>query len=255
MNRFDLSGKASIVTGAGRGIGRSIALGYAEAGSNVVLCARTQSELEMVAEEVRAKGVDALVVPCDVSDGAQIRAVVDAAVDRFGAIDVLVNNAGLTVKTPAEDYSLEDWNRIIQVNLTGVFLFAQCVGRQMIGQRRGRIINIGSVAARTAITDSVAYCASKAGVDMVTKVLAVEWAKHGVQVNAIGPAYIETPQVKAIADARAGFADNIARRTPMGRLGQPDEIVGAAIFLASDAASYVTGETVTVDGGWTAYGF
>lgn len=255
MNRFDLNGKTSIITGAGRGIGRSIALGYAEAGSNLVLCARSEDELAAVAEEAGKHGVDALAVPCDVSDPQQIQATVDAAVDRFGAVDVLVNNAGLTVKSPAEDYSLDDWNRILQVNLTGVFLFAQCAGRQMIRQGSGRIINISSIAARTAITGSVAYCASKAGVDMVTKVLAVEWARHGVQVNAIGPAYIETPLVKAITDVRADFADNIRRRTPMARLGKPDEIVGAAIFLASGAASYMTGETVMVDGGWTAYGF
>lgn len=255
MNRFDLSGKTSIITGAGRGIGRSIALGYAEAGSNLVLCARTVGELETLADEARRHGVEALAVPCDVSDPQQIQAAVDAAVERFGGVDVLVNNAGLTVKTPAEDYNLEDWNRVLQVNLTGVFLFAQSVGRQMIRQGSGRIVNISSIAARTAITGSVAYCASKAGVDMVTKVLAVEWARHGVQVNAIGPAYIETPLVKAITDTRADFADNIRRRTPMARLGKPDEIVGAAIFLASDAASYMTGETVMVDGGWTAYGF
>ncbi|WP_290652010.1 glucose 1-dehydrogenase [Aquisalimonas sp.] len=255
MGVFDLSGSTALVTGAGRGIGRSIALGLAEAGSNVALCSRTRSELEEVANGVRAFGVEALIVPCDVTDPTAIQQAVDATVAMFTRIDVLVNNAGLTVKKPAEDYTLEDWSRILDVNLTGVFLFAQAVGRQMIRQGGGRIINISSIASETAITGSVAYCASKGGVKMVTRVLAAEWARHGIRVNAIAPAYTQTPLVKALTEAREGFADAVCQRTPMNRLGRPEEMVGAAVYLASDASSYVTGETLMVDGGWTSFGF
>ena len=255
MRLFDLSGHSAIVTGAGRGIGRSIALGLAEAGCNLALCSRTPRELEEVAAAARGFGVDARAFPCDVTRPEEIQQAVEAAVEHFTRIDILVNNAGLTVKKPAEDYTTEDWRQIIDVNLTGVFLMAQAVGRQMIHQGDGRIINISSIAAETAITGSVAYCASKGGVKMVTRVLAAEWADRGIRVNAIAPAYTETPLVKAITDSRAGFADAIRQRTPLKRLGLPEEMVGAAIFLAADASSYVTGETIMVDGGWTAFGF
>ncbi len=255
MNLFDLSGQVSLVTGAGRGIGRSIALGLAESGSDLVLCSRSRKELEEVAAEARKLGVRALVTPCDVTDASQIAAAVDAAIQEYGRIDVLINNAGLTIKKPAEELPLEDWQTIINVNLTGVFLMAQAVGRHMLRQGSGRIINISSIAAKTGITGSVAYCASKGGVDMVTKTLAVEWAERGVRVNGLAPAYTETPLVKAITDAKAGFADRVKNRTPMNRMARPEEMVGTAIFLASEASSYVTGETVMVDGGWAAHGF
>lgn len=255
MTFFDLSGQVSLVTGAGRGIGRSIALGLAEAGSDLVLCSRSREELEEVAVEARKLGVRAFVSPCDVTDADQITAAVDAAIQEYGRIDVLINNAGLTIKKPAEELPLEDWQTIINVNLTGVFLMAQAVGRHMLKQGSGRIINISSIAAKTGITGSVAYCASKGGVDMVTKTLAVEWADRGVRVNGLAPAYTETPLVKAITDARADFADRVKNRTPMNRMARPEEMVGTAIFLASEASSYITGETVMVDGGWTAYGF
>ncbi|SFR77795.1 gluconate 5-dehydrogenase/2-deoxy-D-gluconate 3-dehydrogenase [Marinobacter daqiaonensis] len=254
MSLFDLSGQVSLITGAGRGIGRSIALGLAEAGSDVVLCSRSQEELEAVAVEVRKHGVRALVTPCDVRDPGQISAVVDQAIDEFGRIDVLVNNAGLTIKKPAEELPLDDWQTIIDVNLTGVFLMAQAVGRHMLSQRGGRIINISSIAAKTGLSGSSAYCASKGGVDMLTRTLAVEWAERGVRVNGLAPAYTETPLVKAITDTRADFAERVQNRTPMKRMARPDEMVGTAIFLASEASSYVTGETIMVDGGWTALG-
>lgn len=254
-NLFDLSGRCTLVTGAGRGIGREIAKAFAEAGSDLVLCSRTQAELDAMAAELSGHGVQVLPIACDVTDQASVQAMVDRAVDKLGRIDVLVNNAGMTTKKPAEDYTPEDWEKIIAVNLTGVFFVAQAVGRHMIRERAGRIINISSIAAQTAITGSVAYCASKGGVNMVTRVLAAEWAQYGIRVNGLAPAYTETPLVKAITEARADFADRVKARTPMGRMARPEEMVGAAIFLASDASSYVTGETVHVDGGWTALGF
>ncbi|MCC5858830.1 MAG: SDR family oxidoreductase [Ectothiorhodospiraceae bacterium] len=255
MKLFDLSGKTALVTGAGRGIGRSLALGLAEAGSNLVLCSRSRDELDAVAREAEAFGVEAAVAPCDVTDAGQVDAAVHAGVERFGGIQVLINNAGLTVKKPAEELPLEDWQHVINVNLTGVFLVAQRVGRQMIRQGEGSIINISSIAASTALRGSLAYCASKGGVQMVTRVLAVEWAPHGVRVNALAPAYTETPLVKALTDSRPDFAEAVRRRTPMQRMARAGEMVGAAVFLASGASSYVTGETVHVDGGWTACGF
>ncbi|MCC5812073.1 MAG: glucose 1-dehydrogenase [Ectothiorhodospiraceae bacterium] len=255
MNRFDLAGKVSLVTGAGRGIGRSIALGLAEAGSDLVLSSRSRDELETVADEVRAMGRSALVAPCDVTEAGEVEAAVNQAVEHFGDIHVLINNAGMTVKQPAEHLALADWQRIIDVNLTGVFLMAQAVGRRMLDQGSGSIVNISSIAAETALSGSLAYCASKGGVNMLTKVLAVEWASRGVRVNGLAPAYTETPLVKAITDSKEGFADRVRARTPLGRLARPEEMVGAAIFLASDASTYVTGETLRVDGGWTAYGF
>lgn len=255
MTRFDLSGKVSLVTGAGRGIGHSIALGLAEAGSDLVLCSRSEKELAEVAREAASLGVRTLVAPCDVTDPQQVQQAVDAAVAEFGHIDVLINNAGMTIKKPAEEVPLDEWQRVIDVNLTGVFLVAQAVGRQMLRQGSGSIINISSIAARTAITGSLAYCASKGGVDMVTRVLAVEWAERGVRVNGLAPAYTETPLVKAITDAKADFADRVKARTPMNRMANPEEMVGTAIFLASGASSYITGETIMVDGGWTAKGF
>jgi NAD(P)-dependent dehydrogenase (short-subunit alcohol dehydrogenase family) len=251
---FNLTGKTAIVTGAGRGIGRSVAVGLAKAGANIVVCSRTESELTEVAQEISNSGREVLVVPCDVTRPQDIQYVINETVERFGVIDILINNAGMTIKRPAEEYTLEDWNQILAVNLTGVFLFAQAAGREMIKQGNGKIINISSVAARTAVTGSIAYCASKGGVDMVTKGLAVEWAAYGVRVNGIAPAYIETPLVKAIKETRSDFASKVEARTPLARMGNPDEIVGAAMFLASDASSYTTGETILVDGGWVAVG-
>jgi NAD(P)-dependent dehydrogenase (short-subunit alcohol dehydrogenase family) len=254
MELFSLKGKTSIVTGAGRGIGRSVALGLAGAGSNVVVCSRTTSELEELAKEIEAKGVEALVAPCDVSREGDIDRVINQTLEKFNTIDVLINNAGVTKKHPAEDYPAEDWNQIISVNLTGVFQFAQKVGKVMLKQRSGSIVNVSSVASQTAIKKSIAYAASKGGVNMLTKNFAAEWADQGVRVNGIAPAYIETPLVVAVKNHREGFADDIVNRTPMKRMGQPEELVGAAIFLASDASSYITGETIFVDGGWTALG-
>lgn len=254
MDLFNVKQKVTIVTGAGRGIGRSVALGFAEAGSHVVVCSRTTNELEELAAEIEEKGVKALVVPCDVSNPEDIDNVVSKTLEEFGKIDILINNAGLTKKHHAEEFPLEDWQQILDVNLTGVFLFAQKVGKVMLEQGHGSIVNVSSVASKQAITKSIAYSATKGGVAMLTKNFASEWADKGVRVNAIAPAYIETPLVLGVKNHRPGFYEDILNRTPMKRLGKPEEITGVAIFLGSEAASYVTGETIFVDGGWTAIG-
>jgi NAD(P)-dependent dehydrogenase (short-subunit alcohol dehydrogenase family) len=254
MKLFSLEGKTAIVTGAGRGIGRSVALGLAEAGSNVVVCSRTTTELEELAEEIKEKRVGALVIPCDVSNHDDIDNVINQTVERFKTIDILINNAGITKKHLAEEFPAEDWEQILSVNLTGVFLFAQKVGKTMLEQGNGSIVNISSIASQQAVKKSIAYAASKGGVNMLTKNFASEWADRGVRVNGIAPAYIETPLVLAVKNHRKGFVEDIVNRTPMKRMGKPEEIVGAAIFLASEASSYITGETIFVDGGWTAIG-
>lgn len=254
MDLFNLENKVAIVTGAGRGIGKEISLGLAQAGCRVVICSRTESELNELADQIKELGSEALVVRCDISKPVDIGNVIDETLKHFDKIDILVNNAGLTKKHPAEDFPLADWNQIIQVNLTGVFLFAQQVGKVMLEQGTGSIINISSVASTQAVTGSIAYGASKGGVKMITKTFASEWADRGVRVNAIAPAYIETPLVKEIKDHRSDFAEDIVNRTPMKRMGEPKEIVGSVIYLASEASSYVTGETIFVDGGWTSIG-
>lgn len=254
MNLFDVAGKVVIVTGAGRGIGRSVAKGFADAKAKVVVCSRTEKELLSLQEEIEATGGICEVMTCDVSQPSDIENVINQTMEKFGKIDVLINNAGITKKVPAKDLALEDFQQIIDINLTGVFLFAQLVGRIMIKQESGAIINVSSVASEQGLTGSVAYAASKGGVKMLTQTLAVEWAVHGVRVNAIAPAYVETPLVAAVKQTRDGFEEAVINRTPMRRMAQTDEMVGACIFLGSEASSYITGETIFLDGGWKAYG-
>lgn len=254
MNLFDVEGKVVIVTGAGRGIGRSVAKGFAEANAKVVVCSRTEKELLSLQEEIETTGGICEVMTCDVSQPSDIENVIDQTMKKFGKIDVLINNAGITKKVPAKDLALEDFQQIIDINLTGVFLFAQLVGRVMIEQGNGAIINVSSIASEQGLTGSVAYAASKGGVKMLTKTLAVEWAENGVRVNAIAPAYVETPLVEAVKQTRDGFEEAVINRTPMRRMAQTDEMIGACIFLGSEASSYMTGETIFLDGGWKAYG-
>jgi len=253
--RKRLQGRVALVTGAGRGIGRAIAEGYAREGAQVALAARTAEQLREVAAGIESTGGKALAVKMDVTDEGQVETACRSVVDRFGRIDVLVNNAGVNVVRATEEVPLPEWNGIIQTNLTGVFLCSRIIGKQMLAQRRGAIINIGSILSFTAFPQRFAYAATKGGIVQMTKVLAVEWANRGVRVNAIAPGFIRTELVAEIG--RQGKLDltKIPARTPMGRIGEVADLVGPAIFLASDDAGFVTGHTLVVDGGWTAYGF
>jgi gluconate 5-dehydrogenase len=250
---FDLRGKKAIVTGASSGLGVQFAKALARQGADVALFARRLEKLEAVAKEIEALGVRALPVKCDVLDNAQIKAAVAQVKAAFGRIDILVNNAGVAAVAPAESQSDEDWKRVIDTNLNAVYYMAREVGAVMIEQQYGRIINLGSIHSNVAMTGLPisGYCTAKGGVRMLTKDLAVEWAKHGITVNAIGPSYFESEMTEdVIHDPQ--FLGAIKVYCPMGRPGKPGELDGAVVYFASDAASFTTGQLLQIDGGWTA---
>jgi gluconate 5-dehydrogenase len=253
---FDLSGRTAIVTGGGAGLGLQFAEALAEAGANLVLCGRKEERCTEAARDVAERcGVRALGMRCDVRASDEIEAAIDRAKRELGPVDILVNNAGTSWGAPAEEYPLEGWQKVIDVNLTGLFRFTQLVGRSMIARGHGKIVNIASIAAlggsRPGVMDAVAYNASKGGVVSLTRDLAVKWAPHGVYVNAIAPGWFPTDMSRMpIVQHEADFV----RRTPLNRLGGPDDLKGAIVFLASRASDYVTGQTLVVDGGWSAAG-
>jgi NAD(P)-dependent dehydrogenase (short-subunit alcohol dehydrogenase family) len=250
---FDLAGKTAIVTGGGSGIGRQMAEGLAEAGANLVLCARKAERCEQAAGELEELGVRALGLGCDVRDPEQIDAVVRRTVDELGGVDVLVNNAGTVWGAAPEDMPLEGWQKVVDVNLTGVFLFAQAAGRVMIERGGGSIVNIASVSglrgAPAEVVNTVVYHATKGGVIAFTRDLAWKWARHGIRVNAIAPGWFPSDMSKFVLDRQG---DDLARRIPLGRFGGAEDLKGAVVFLASPASAYVTGHTLVVDGGQSA---
>ena len=245
---FDLAGKVAIVTGASRGLGKAMAIGLAKAGANVVV-SDILDTTETV-EEIKKLGKETIGIKTDVSNKAEVEAMVKQTVEKFGKIDILVNNAGIFRMSPAEGMKEEDWNKVIAVNLKGEFLCAQAVGKQMIKQKFGKIINISSVAALQAFSQTSAYNASKAGVILLTKTLAVEWGKYNIQVNAICPGVFKTAMTEGLLKDE-NFIQMIKNRVPLGRHGKPEELVGTVIYLASKASDYVTGHTLVIDGGWT----
>lgn len=245
---FDLTDKSTIITGGGSGIGRRTALAFAEYGAKLIIADIDQEAAYLVASEINAKGGRAIPHRVDVTQPREVQRMVDAAVDSFGRIDILFNNAGISIRGPAESFSIEDWNQVIAVNLTGMFICAQTVGKVMIKQRGGKIINTASVSAELGHPGNVAYAAAKHGVVGMTRVMAVEWAKYGVSVNCIGPGVIKTPlTMKALEDPKK--YQELVSKVPMGRLGEPEDLIGAVIFLASQASNYMTGQTIYVEGG------
>ena len=253
MTAFDLHGKVAVVTGAGSGLGRAIAVALARHGADVAvteLPEKTALAAETVAEVV-ATGRRAAAIPLDVTDLGSIDALVPAVVRSLGRLDILVNNAGLNIQRHALEVTEQDWDRVLDVNLKGLFFCSQAAGRHMVGNGGGCIVNIASQMGLVGYWRRAAYCSSKAGVVNLTRVLAIEWAGHGITVNAIAPTFVLTPLTAPMFED-AEFKADVLARIPLGRLADPDDVANAAVYLASPAAKMVTGQTLAVDGGWTA---
>ncbi len=252
---FSLQGKRVVVTGASRGIGAALAVGAAASGADVVLLGRDRDALGQVAaslgRHLPERRVD--VHTCDLRDTEAIGDLAQAVL-RDGPVDVLVNNAGMNIRSRALNVTPEEWQTVMDTDLRGAFFVAQAFGRHMVERGKGSIINVSSVGGHVALRTGVAYASAKAGVIQMTKVLALEWGKHNVRVNGIGPWYFRTPLTAGLLQQPDYLAEVLAR-TPLGRVGELDELIGPMVFLASDAASYVTGQTLFVDGGMTIYGF
>jgi NAD(P)-dependent dehydrogenase (short-subunit alcohol dehydrogenase family) len=249
---FDLSGRVAIVTGGSVGLGRQMAEGLAEMGANVVLCARKKERCEQAAEELRLLGVKTLALGCDVKNPDHVQVVVDATVAQFGRIDILINNAGTSWGAPVEEMRLEHWNKVIETNLTGTFLFSQAVGKVMVPQRCGKMINIASVAGLRGAPpefQAIGYHASKGGIIAFTKDLACKWGIHNIQVNAIAPGWFPTNMSQVVIERNK---DAFLGKIPLRRFGNEQDLKGAAVYLASGASDYVTGHVLVVDGGQTA---
>jgi NAD(P)-dependent dehydrogenase (short-subunit alcohol dehydrogenase family) len=250
---LDLTGRIAVVIGATSGIGKAIALGLADAGADVIPTGRRESLVKEVAKDIESRGRRSFILTADVSDTDSIERFANATIREFGKVDILVNAAGRTIRRPTVEVSDEEWEGILDTNLTGMLRACRVFGRHMIERQYGRVINIGSLTSLVALYEVAAYGASKAGVAALTKSLAVEWAQHGVCVNAILPGVFRTALNEGLLDG-TDRGRELLMRTPMRRFGQPDELAGAAVFLASDAASFVTGHLLAVDGGFLASG-
>jgi NAD(P)-dependent dehydrogenase (short-subunit alcohol dehydrogenase family) len=247
---FKLTGKVAIITGAARGLGRACALALAHEGADIALGLRDVTTAADLEQEIKAMGRKVIRLQMDVSSLQQINDAVSRAVKTFGKIDILVNNVGIAPANPAEKVTEEDFDNTINLNLKGTFFTAQAVGKQMIKQGSGSIINMSSQAGFIALDDESVYCMTKAGVNHLTKNLASEWAKYNINVNAVAPTFIETPGTEPWLKDK-DFRQSVLDRIPLGRIGKPMEVAGAVVFLASDAASLITGEILLIDGGWT----
>jgi NAD(P)-dependent dehydrogenase (short-subunit alcohol dehydrogenase family) len=250
---FDLTGKVALVSGGTSGLGRAIANGFARSGAKVIVASRGPTKVEDAARELEQHGAGHGGLALDVTDPASVERVVGQVIEGWGGLDILVNAAGITHKTPSMELTLADWNRVLETNLTGTFLCCQAAGRVMRERGGGCIINIASLASFRALSDVLPYCVSKAGVAMLTKSLANDWAVHEIRVNAIAPGVFPTPLNRHLIEGTPR-GEWFRRGTPMDRFGDPEELVGAAIYLASPAASFTTGEVLVVDGGFLARG-
>ncbi|GIN94077.1 gluconate 5-dehydrogenase [Siminovitchia terrae] len=249
LDTFKLSNKTAIVTGGGRGLGAHIAEAYAEAGANVVVCSRDISACEEMSHKLKTYGVQSLAIECDVTNQEHIKNVVNETLENFGSIDILVNNSGSSWAAPVEEMPYEAWAKVIDVNVTGTFLMSQAVGKVMIEQNKGKIINIASIAGfggTPAFMQTIGYNTSKGAVMTFTKDLAVKWGKYNINVNAIAPGFFPTKMSKVLIDYGK---ETILSNTPLKRLGKDSDIKGVAVFLASNASDYITGDILTVDGG------
>lgn len=252
LDRFSLDGEVAVVTGAAQGLGRQMAIALAEAGADVAIADLNHGKAEETAAEIRGE-TDVIAVETDVTDEASVRRMVESVTERLGPVDVLINNAGVVENAPAEETTLESWQRVLGVNLDGVFLCAKHVGRQMLDRGRGRIVNVSSMSAFDVNVPQkqASYNVTKAGVSMLTKSLAVEWADRGIRVNAIAPGYMRTDLVDDVLSNNPEMEELWTEHTPLGRLGRPEELRELVVYLASDASSYMTGTTVVMDGGYT----
>ncbi|MCP4165687.1 MAG: glucose 1-dehydrogenase [Chloroflexi bacterium] len=247
-NMFDLSGRVAIVTGGCSGIGQAMAGGLARYGARIVVASRDEAKCERAARELETEGAEVLAIATDVSIPEQAERLVEQTRQRWGQVDILVNSAGVAQGVPALEMTVEEWRRVLSIDLDGAFFCCQTAGRVMKEAGRGSIINITSLSGMLGYADQAAYCASKGGLTMLTRALAVEWAQFGIRVNAIAPTWFYSPMSKQTLDDPAKLADKL-KSIPLGRVGQGDDIAGAVVFLASDAAQYVTGHVLSVDGG------
>lgn len=246
-----VDGKVVLVTGGSKGIGFAMAEGLARFGADLALVSRHLDECEAAADRLRAHGRRAIALEGDVTRPAEVERFVARTVEHFGRIDVLLNNAGMNVRKPALEVTEEEWDQVLDTNLKGVFLTAQAVARRMVPRRAGKIINVSSIFGSVGLAWLAPYCASKGGINQLTRVLALEWAPHGVCVNAIAPAYIKTPMTSGWLQDPERY-QMIVGATPLGRVGEGEDLIGAVVFLASDLSNYVTGTVLGVDGGWLA---
>jgi 2-dehydro-3-deoxy-D-gluconate 5-dehydrogenase len=251
MNLFDLTSRVAVVTGGNGGIGLGMARGLAGAGAAVVVAARNRAKSETAVAELASLGVRSAFISLDVADPASCRAMVDQTIDRFGRLDILVNNAGMSIRKPPEDYTVEEWHRVLDTNLTGALVCCQAAYPHMIGQSGGKIVNIGSMMAIFGAAYAAAYAASKGAIVQLSKSLATAWAKDNIQVNAVLPGWIDTALTIAAREQVPGLHERILRRTPVGRWGVPNDLAGIAVFRASSASDFVTGAAIPVDGGFS----